>query len=58
MTRFRGVSWCERDKKWQAIITINGRGKHLGLFDTPEEAYAAYLYAKLELHPFWEEKTI
>jgi hypothetical protein len=37
---YRGVS-CYR-KKWQAYITINNKNKHLGYFDTPEEAALAY----------------
>jgi len=28
-----GVYWYARDSKWQAKITINGKGKHLGLFN-------------------------
>ena len=53
---FRGVHWCERDKKWVAQIKINGKKIHLGSYDKPEEAHAAYLSAKKELHPFWIEK--
>jgi hypothetical protein len=37
VTRFRN--------KWHSTITINGRQTHLGTFDTPEEAHAAYLRA-------------
>lgn len=33
-----GVSWCKRDKKWRAEIRIDGRSKHLGYFNTLEEA--------------------
>lgn len=39
---FRGVSWCNRDRKWLAHIRRDGKGKKIGLFDTPEEAAAAY----------------
>jgi hypothetical protein len=55
---FRGVFWRKNRKKWKAIIYLNGRQKHIGHFDTAEEASEAYLAAKKELHPFWEEKTI
>jgi hypothetical protein len=36
--------------KWFSNITVSGRRKHLGYFDTPEEAHAAYLEAKRRLH--------
>lgn len=42
---YPGVGWHERDKKWRAYITINGKQKHLGHFDVEAEAYAAYLKA-------------
>jgi hypothetical protein len=42
--------------RWQASIRVNGRSRHLGLFDTPEEAHAAYLVAKEKLHPFWRDR--
>lgn len=48
-TGFLGVS--SRKNKFQAIIWIDGRKRHLGVFDTPDLAYAAYLSAKRELHP-------
>ena len=53
---FIGVSWNKKPKKWLASIAINGKNKHLGLFNTPEEASEVYLKAKRELHPFWKEK--
>jgi len=39
---FKGVSWHKRDKRWYARIMINRKNKHLGCFDTPEDAKAAY----------------
>ena len=53
---FRGVNWHKRDKKWRAQIKLKGKKICLGNFNTPEEAYEAYLRAKRELHPFWVEK--
>lgn len=50
---FLGVSRNRR--RWQAKVTVDGRQHHLGTFDTPEEASEAYLAAKRELHPFWDE---
>jgi hypothetical protein len=49
---FPGVSWDKRRGKWGASIGVDSRDVHLGRFDTPETAYAAYLIAKRELHPF------
>jgi hypothetical protein len=37
-SRFRGVGWFARDKKWRATVTVKGRIHQLGLFDTEEEA--------------------
>lgn len=38
--------------RWQAVIKVDGSRKHLGTFDTPEEAHAAYVAAKRDLHPY------
>lgn len=37
---------------WQATICVNKVYRHLGRFKTPEEAHAAYVAAKRELHTF------
>lgn len=37
---------------WRSQIQVSGRKIHLGTFQTAEEASAAYLAAKRELHPF------
>ena len=37
---------------FQARITIDGKSRHIGTFATPEEAHAAYVNAKRQLHPF------
>ena len=36
--------------KFKAHIMVDGKKKHLGYFPTPEEAHAAYLAAKRQLH--------
>jgi len=40
-------------RPWQARLRINGESKHLGMFATKEQAHAAYLAAKPEMHPAW-----
>lgn len=45
---FKGVSYHKRYHKWQASITFQGITKHIGYFDTPEEAARYYdIYAQL-----------
>tara|TARA_R110000737_G_C14550473_1_gene480567 strand:- start:503 stop:1012 length:510 start_codon:yes stop_codon:yes gene_type:complete len=41
-SKYTGVCWNKRDKKWQSNITINGSQKHLGLFIDELEASKAY----------------
>lgn len=39
-------------QRYVSKIMINGKSKWIGSFDTPEEAHAAYLEKKRELHKF------
>lgn len=41
-SRFRGVSWKSKIKKWVAQISVGGRKIHLGCFDCEEEAAKVY----------------
>lgn len=52
-TGFLGVSRDKRrvENPYRAAIRIHGKHVSLGAFPTAEEAYAAYLKAKAELHP-------
>lgn len=47
---FKGVSLERRTNRWQAQIRVHGVRKHLGTFDTPEEAGAAYANALTATH--------
>jgi hypothetical protein len=40
-SRHRGVSWSDRQQKWQAKGCIRGRQKHLGYFTDEDEAAEA-----------------
>lgn len=37
-----GVSYVIKNKKYSAQVRINNKNKHIGLFNTPEEAFYAY----------------
>ena len=41
-SKFNGVSYYSRNKKWCANISINGKNTYLGLFKTEYEAKNAY----------------
>jgi len=41
-SKYVGVCWFKRDKKWRAAIVINGKSKYLGLFTDEKEASNAY----------------
>lgn len=47
---FLGVS--PKRGRWVASIQVDHKSRHLGYFDSPELAHAAYLEAKARLHPF------
>jgi len=46
--QFRGVR--KRCQRWTAEIAVDGVCKHIGTFDTPEQAYAAYCAAADQYH--------
>lgn len=47
---YLGVTWHNQMKKWAAGIMVDGRMKHLGLFEDPKLAHEAYKNAKRILH--------
>ncbi len=46
---FKGVCW-HKSKKWHVRIGINNKRIYIGLFDTKEEAYEAYIKASKQYH--------
>jgi hypothetical protein len=59
VTSLHGVQRDSRGKNgriyYSAFIQVHRRKRYLGMFDTPEEAHAAYLAAKRVHHPFQPE---
>lgn len=49
-TGLRGVHYHPGAKRYRAQICKNNKTYHIGYFDTPEEAHAAYLKAARALH--------
>ena len=45
-----GVNFDKQTGKWRAKIVVAGKSKHLGRFDTEEDAHTAYLSAKRKYH--------
>eukprot|EP00618_Florenciella_parvula_P009066 CAMPEP_0119528176 /NCGR_PEP_ID=MMETSP1344-20130328/42442_1 /TAXON_ID=236787 /ORGANISM="Florenciella parvula, Strain CCMP2471" /LENGTH=83 /DNA_ID=CAMNT_0007567525 /DNA_START=95 /DNA_END=343 /DNA_ORIENTATION=+ len=41
-SRFRGITWYKKSSKWKAQITVAGKFKHLGYFETEEQAARAF----------------
>ena len=48
-SKYKGVSWIKRDKKWRPQIMINGKTIHLGSFNNEAEAARAYNEKAIEL---------
>lgn len=46
----RGVSWHDHSRKWRVRINVRGVEHRIGMFDTVEEASAAYVQAKRQMH--------
>lgn len=49
-TGYTGVYWYKANKKWTASITVKGIQKHLGYFDTKDDAIATRLKAEEQYH--------
>jgi hypothetical protein len=50
----RGVHWNSERGKWTAQVKVEGRSRHVGNFDTQEEAAAAAATYRAEHLPFSE----
>ena len=42
---YQGVTFYKKTKRWMARIRIDGKQNHIGFYDTPEAAHAAYARA-------------
>lgn len=47
---FKGVSYNRKNQRWQAHIKVDSKSTYLGLYATPEDAYAAYCVASERYH--------
>lgn len=47
---YKGVIFFKPKQKWRASLQLKGKTHHLGYFETPQEASAAYQRAAVELH--------
>lgn len=47
-----GAYWHAGAGRWMAQIVTNGKSKYIGLFDTADDAHAAYLKEKRRRHEF------
>lgn len=52
-----GASWDKRERKWRAAIKYQGRKHHIGYFGSAQDAHAAYLAAKQEVHAYWASEV-
>lgn len=61
-SKYPGVCWHKRARKWQAQVGIDGKIKYLGLYETENDAFEAYRMAVYNLgedmhERFEEEET-
>lgn len=48
---YRGVSWHKGNRKWSARVSVDGKDRHLGDFDSETEAATVARNARLRLMP-------
>lgn len=49
-SKYKGVNWHKRDKKWRAMISKNRKSFYLGTFDKEESAAKAYNIKAIEIY--------
>jgi hypothetical protein len=49
-SRFKGVSWFKQKMKWRAYIQLNGKMRHLGLFESETDAAKTYNKAAIRYY--------
>lgn len=47
---YKGVSWMPSRRKWRAYIFVDYKQRHIGLYDTPQEAHVARKKEEQKLH--------
>jgi hypothetical protein len=51
-SKFTGVHWLVKNKKWRSVIAINYKNRHLGVFKNEERAAEIYQLALQNVHLF------
>jgi hypothetical protein len=54
-SRYRGVSWAKRERKWRAYAGLNYKNHHLGYFDDEHEAAAVAAAFRAQHMPFSDD---
>lgn len=54
----RGVSWHKQEKKWRAVVRVNGKQIHLGCYVDIEDAEHASKEGRAKYMPFSDEAAV
>ena len=57
-SKYKGVSWCKRDKNWQVSYCIGGKRIYIGKFNCEIEAAKAYDNTVREYHKEFQKVNI